>query len=309
MARQTMMLNSSRTKARRIGATHRDRIPVDVLQRLNQGVLETATLAEWLAVDMEVLLRAVVPKLPLGRNRAELLRSTAGVNALGVTRRLERIGSAIHAVTVGFDRREAVLTAIARHPSDIVRQWAAYAVVADSSMDIRARIGAIKPFAADRNMSVRECAWMAVRPMLVGQTVQFLSLVTPLAHDPDANVRRFASEVSRPRSVWCAHAPVLKKEPGLARDLLEPLRSDPSRYVQLSVGNWLNDASKTRPDWVLQICEEWSRLDDVPSTQHIVRRGLRSIRRADASAERRPRPPRVEPRGNQAARKGEHKAN
>jgi 3-methyladenine DNA glycosylase AlkC len=63
--------------------------------------------------------------------------------------------------------------------------------------------------------------------------------------------------------------------------MLEPLKSDPSRYVQNSVANWLNDAGKTQPEWVERICVKWERASRTPETQYIVRRARRSL--ADAT--------------------------
>ena len=70
----------------------------------------------------------------------------------------------------------------------------------------------------------------------------------------------------------------LKSEPWRGLPLLEPLRADDSRYVQNSVANWLNDAAKTQPQWVQQVCERWSRDGGKAATQYIVRRAQRSIR-------------------------------
>ena len=36
--------------------------------------------------------------------------------------------------------------------------------------------------------------------------------------------------------------------------ILEPLKSDYSKYVRNSVGNWLNDASKTQSGFVRKLC-------------------------------------------------------
>jgi 3-methyladenine DNA glycosylase AlkC len=70
---------------------------------------------------------------------------------------------------------------------------------------------------------------------------------------------------------------VLKKEPWRGLPLLQALRADPSRYVQNSVANWLNDAAKTQPDWVRGVCAQWSGGTVPPATAYILRRAQRSI--------------------------------
>ena len=43
------------------------------------------------------------------------------------------------------------------------------------------------------------------------------------------------------------------------------------------MANWLNDAAKTQPQWVSEVCKRWSRGRVPPATQYIVRRAQRSL--------------------------------
>ena len=140
-------------------------------------------------------------------------------------------------------------------------------------------------FAADTNMSVREAAWMAFWLHLEALFDDALCRLEVVAAHADPNCRRFAVEVTRPRSVWGGHLRRLKAEPHFGEPILENVRNDASRYVQLAAGNWINDAAKTRPDWALRLCERWMQNPD-PATHKIVVRGLRTLRsrRSDESA-------------------------
>lgn len=59
--------------------------------------------------------------------------------------------------------------------------------------------------------------------------------------------------------------------------ILEPLKSDNSKYVQDSVGNWLNDASKTQLVFVKELCKRWDMESDTKQTKYIIKKALRSI--------------------------------
>jgi 3-methyladenine DNA glycosylase AlkC len=174
---------------------------------------------------------------------------------------------------------ENALRRLKEHHSDIVRSWACFMIGKRSELSLQESLKRIQPLAADKNMSVREAAWLAIRPRIITQLRESLRLLMGFSLHRDENIRRFASEITRPRGVWCNHIPALKDNPELGLPLLEPLRSDDSIYVRNSVGNWLNDASKTKPGWVQDVCKRWEKESPTKETAYIIRRGLRTLRK------------------------------
>jgi 3-methyladenine DNA glycosylase AlkC len=250
--------------APRKGASSRAAIPPETLLALNAGRIAAATLAEALAVDHAALLRAAVPGVP-----AEGLAALAGA---GITRRMAAAADLLLA-HLGPEGAAA----LAGHPSDTVRGWAAFMAGRAPGPDLARRIAALRPFADDPHFGVREWAWLALRPLVAADSAAAIRLLVPWTAEPSANLRRFAVEATRPRGVWAAHITALKREPSPGLALLEPLRADPAAYVQDSVANWINDAAKDRPDWARALCARWRAESPTPATLRICTRALRSL--------------------------------
>jgi 3-methyladenine DNA glycosylase AlkC len=264
------------TETKRKGARSRAEVPAEILARLNRGEIETANLVEWLAIDGRILLENVLTQNGRGRylkpvseavNRLEK-QTHPSVNQ-AIAQELYRLSA--------LDGDGELLSILSASPSDLVRGWATVMIGADASLNIGRTLEKIRPFAADRHFNARECAWSAIRLKIIDNLVDSLDILSQWSLDGDENIRRFASEATRPRGVWCEHIVALKEDPEAGLPILEPLRSDPSRYVQNSVGNWLNDASKSRPDFVRELCARWGRESGTKETAYIVRRGLRTI--------------------------------
>jgi 3-methyladenine DNA glycosylase AlkC len=267
----------------RVGARRRSEVPTDVLDGLHLGRLETVNLVEWLAIDQGTLLSNVLTDLEMTAERDRLLTQTRALADEGVNRKIQGIAEALHAVLAKHRRRKTLYKRLMTHPSDVVRSWSANIIAADKSLALADRLDAIRPLAADSHFGVRESAWMALRPFLAADLEQALSLLLPWTKDTDPNLRRFAIESTRPRGVWCAHIQRLREQPEDGLILLEPVRSDPSRYVQLSVANWLNDASKTRPDWTKEVCQRWLLESPTEHTRWIVHHAMRTLRKGGSA--------------------------
>jgi 3-methyladenine DNA glycosylase AlkC len=264
----------------RKGSVNTAGVPREVLELLNAGQIETVNLSEWLAVDLLALAGAVFPVI----GREVLLPSAclavAAIEGTSAPKRSAAIVGVLHDSLDGAERSLEVAQALGQHRSDVVRGWACSLIGLEAGLTLEQKLSAVRPLAADSNMSVREMAWLALRPSIAAELDSALELLRTWVLDGDPNVRRFASEATRPRGVWCSHIGRLKEQPGIGLALLKPLNSDPSKYVRDSVANWLNDASKSQPQWVRQICEAWKTESSTKETAYIVKRALRTLEKA-----------------------------
>jgi len=254
--------------APRKGATRAADIPPNVLQDLSRGEVQAATLAECLALDQAKLARAVFPSLS-----SQALKAVDAACELGILKRMSRVGAVL------LDEfGEAGIAQCRAHAADTVRGWACFMIGAQPALDIPTRLAAIQLLADDAHFGVREWAWMAVRPYLAQELDVAIAHLALWTAAPSERLRRFASEVLRPRGVWCSHIAILKREPQRALPILSPLRADPSVYVQDSVANWLNDAAKDQPAWVRDLCAQWQQGEQVDVTHRICQRAMRNLK-------------------------------
>lgn len=265
----------------RRGAARIALIPPQVLEALNAGLVPTVNLNEFLALDLPRLARHVARDIGLDPQAERLDDTLAMLGAFKPMARHVHVARAFYDLAALHPARDGVAQAIATHASDVARSWAAQ-WIAFSGLQLPQQLAAVRRFAADAHFGVREMAWMAVRGAVAADVDAAVGLLLPWVADPDPNIRRFASELTRPHGVWCAPLKALKAEPWRGLALLEPLKSDASLYVRNSVANWLNDASRTHPEWVEQLCDRWSGQSRTPETRYITRRALRSIDKTTA---------------------------
>lgn len=255
-------------------------VPPEVLAQLNRGETLTLNLVEWLATDQRELVRHVLPKLGLAKAVEKALAAVASIKKPTAMQQTRTIGLVLAEFVEVKSSPRSAYSRIASHPSDLVRNWAGFIVAGTSDLTFAQRMSALEPLAADPHFGVREMAWMGMRPAIDKELELAIELLAAWTTREHEGLRRCASEATRPCGVWCSHLTRLKKEPKLALAILEPLRSDVHKYVRDSVGNWLNDASKSQPAWVQSLCRRWQRESKTPATAYIVGKALRTIREA-----------------------------
>jgi 3-methyladenine DNA glycosylase AlkC len=133
-------------------------------------------------------------------------------------------------------------------------------------------------------LTTRLTGEFALRAFLNADLDRTLRTVSAWTSSPDENVRRLASEGTRPRLPWAKKVPALFARPGATRPVLDSLHGDPSEYVRRSVANHLNDVSRIDPALAVKIAGSWT-ADDGGQAAPVVRHGLRTlVKQADPGA-------------------------
>ncbi len=263
-------------ESKRKGARSIKDIPKDILAQLNKGEIETANLVEWLAVDQKLLLTNVLKQLKRTDYVKPIIATIDGLKKQTVTTINEAIGVGL-LTQANKEKDTKLFPMLTNHVADAVRCWSTFFIGGNAKLSLQQMLQQMQPLAADKHFGVREIAWMAVRPSIAKNLTESINVLATWTKSTDENIRRFASESTRPRGVWCAHIDALKQDPALALPILRPLKTDPAKYVQDSVGNWLNDASKTQPKFVDDLCKLWQKESKTKETDYIIKKALRSI--------------------------------
>ncbi|WP_338984171.1 DNA alkylation repair protein [Spiroplasma endosymbiont of Othius punctulatus] len=115
----------------------------------------------------------------------------------------------------------------------------------------------------------------AVRAFILKDEKKMIQQMIIWSTSENEHVRRLASEGCRPQLPWGNALISFKKNPTPILDILGNLKNDPSLYVRKSVGNNLNDISKTHPDLVVSIAKSW--YGKSKNTDWIIKHGCRTL--------------------------------
>lgn len=100
-------------------------------------------------------------------------------------------------------------------------------------------------------------AEFAIRPFLEQDFEATFAQMQVWASSHNEHHRRLASEGLRPNLPWGKKVAAIQDHQAEIFLLLEGLKADPSLYVRKSVANHLNDWTKTYPEEVLDLLEDW----------------------------------------------------
>jgi 3-methyladenine DNA glycosylase AlkC len=198
----------------------------------------------------------------------------AGLEELSLMQRLRRMTQALH-TTLPAHYRQAldILRAIApRMDTGLATLVLPDYVGQYGQDDFDISLDALRYFTSFGSSE------FAVREFLRRDLKRTLAVMETWSCDASADVRRLASEGSRPRLPWSFRVDAIVADPALTAPILENLRADPSPYVRKSVANHLNDMTKAHPDQVLDRLAAWP-LED-PHSAWIARHALRSLIKA-----------------------------
>jgi 3-methyladenine DNA glycosylase AlkC len=126
------------------------------------------------------------------------------------------------------------------------------------------------------DLTGRLSAEFAIRTLLRHDLDRAISTVLTWTRSDDPDVRRLASEGTRPYLPWAVRVPELLARPGVTLPILDALYRDETEYVRRSVANHLNDLSRDHPELVVTTAGRWL-ADPATTTESLVRHALRTL--------------------------------
>lgn len=127
----------------------------------------------------------------------------------------------------------------------------------------------------------RNTSEYAIRPYLEQHTAKTLQRMMQWSTDNNFHLRRLASEGGRPRLPWATKLDMFIEDPSPLLPILENLKDDPSKYVQTSVANCINDILKDNPAIGRRLIEQWKKGKSSKERRWIIKHALRNLLKSD----------------------------
>ncbi|MCE0540673.1 hypothetical protein LWF15_34790 [Kineosporia rhizophila] len=262
-------------------------------------------ISDWTTRNLAHAVRAALPQADLPH-----LRTAAGsLESLSLRARSDLLRDALLADVPGGYQEMATTVRAARDRARVFEGWMIWPVT--TALAARA-VDDGGPAAFDDAMRLLAelttllTSEFALRMLLRHDLDRALAIVQDWTVSPDADVRRLASEGTRPSLPGALRVPQITGRPGITVPVLEALYRDPSQYVRRSVASHLNDLSRDAPSLGVATVRRWLQ-DPQPSTAGVVQRSLRTlVKKGDPEALRLQRHSSPKGQRNDAPKAGKH---
>ena len=120
----------------------------------------------------------------------------------------------------------------------------------------------------------------AIRPFIKRYPKDTLKFLLKCARESNTDVRRWASEGTRPRLPWGERLNDFVKDPSPTLPILDELKFDDELFVRKSVANHLNDIAKDHPVLAIRLLKKWmseAGPKDQKKVEWTTRRALRTL--------------------------------
>jgi len=130
---------------------------------------------------------------------------------------------------------------------------------------------------AIEEVTKRNTGEYTIRPFIERYPEKVMKQMLKWSKDKNRHVRRLASEGGRPRLPWASKLDLFIDDPKPLLPILENLKNDPSKYVQKSVANCINDILKDNLELAKELLEKWSKGNVTKERQWIIKHSLRNL--------------------------------
>ena len=135
---------------------------------------------------------------------------------------------------------------------------------------------------AIEEITKRNTGEYTIRPFIKKHPLKTMDVMLRWSQSSSTHVRRLASEGGRPRLPWAAKLQQLIDDPTPLLPILDNLKDDPSKYVQKSVANCLNDILKDNHAIAQANIEAWLP-DATKERTWIIKHALRNLLKKEDS--------------------------
>lgn len=127
-----------------------------------------------------------------------------------------------------------------------------------------------------KEITKRHTSEYTIRPFIRTETKKTLDTLKAWAKEENFHVRRLACEGVRPKLPWASKLQRFIDNPKPIIPILNSLKDDPSKYVQKSVANCINDILKDNPAIGKDLIEKWNGPKISAQRKWIIKHALRN---------------------------------